>query len=585
MSNLRMTLTTTEIWKRFIDVYSAKTDDLILLLKTQIDNCLDSKKVSILQNTLREKESEKDNVLFLSKFFEIVTKKSKMIFSKQLKRNPSIFIDDRDFLNSLVSKKDTGDLPVFIDCDWDWACYDHHWLNFANHEVSVTKILELIDANQSKNKALWLSVLEKLYADSRVPQRHNKFMLRKNKTKIKEYINDFIPLTAWYLDTDAVLSHFSLLFPKMALKHRKLLEEAALSWDLNLDVSEKAVNLNKLIIGLSLYKGQLKKIYSVFLDDELIHLSADERKVKKKQMLANFDVIFWNAIVMLVKEMINYLDQNKNIDDGLLLLFSNAIRMYSNIVDDKVVLLWDMYKNFADYYEIKNSSPEQNKGKESEKIIELQKKWLLELNIVDNIACFSLNKTISISMLWIPPDAFYRFLKNLDNVNYSKLNYCIIVCNKTSWDKNSKEVQKTISISNIPHSKADLKTFSLNWQLQKLNQLEENTLIELEKSISSRIEYLESLVTTDNDPKVFMTTDNGQQKYRISKSEIHNYWQINKKYLKELKELVQKREKLLKSIDDCRMTWLFHWRNWLAFISTSYSSIDDVVKILLEPDV
>jgi hypothetical protein len=231
--------------------------------------------------------------------------------------------------------------------------------------------------------------------------------------------------------------------------------------------------------------------------------------------------------------------------------------MYWNIVDEKTKRIGDLNNNYIRYIKLKESLNEKSSKEEVEEVENLRKSWIMEIKIVDNVVYFSYNKPISINPSWFPPESFYKFLSTSQDIEYSKLNYCVICVHE--WDKNSKIKSKSIFVSNIPHSKQDLKIYSLKDKVFKLNDLEEKSLIELDSHLWKKIELMEQYVTSEN---------------------INRNWKSSKKSIKKLWELIMRKERLKKVIKQCRLRWLYHWRNWLALLSSSYSSLDDIIKIV-----
>jgi hypothetical protein len=502
---------------------------------------------------------------------------------------PSLFVEDRDYLETLLW--DVSDLWIFLDCYWKWACYDHHWLNFTewntDTKVAVSKVLDFIDESdikrkqlvQGSNKPIWTALLIQLYELSGAMQKKDRFnrkIVKKDwstpKIKLKEFLNDFIPLTSWYLDTDALLSHFALLYPKYAKKYKDLLNDAALNWDLNLKVSEQSQELHKIIIWIAILTNKLRKHYSnnLKLDNDWFNkeLNWEEFENRKKMKLAIFDTVVWNAILNMVPEMIKYVtnpDFNETSDWyiwNLNKLFSNASRSFQKIIDEKVIEIKESSNRFPEYTKLKWLLNNKSTKEEISKVEELRKNWVLEIDVVHNVVYFSYNKEISINYSWIPPEAFYQYLNTSEDIEFSKLNYCVICLHKGG--KNSKTKAKSIFVSNIPHSKKDLKHYSLRDKVSQLNELEEKSLWELDIFLSNEIEILEK----DIAPETTL----------INKDE-------NNKKLKKIAELINKKNKINHIRKICSLRGVFHWRNWLAFLSSSYSSLDDIIKILTNNDI
>lgn len=574
----------------FINFSVSKIDDQILLVKAQIENCLDWKKIKVLDDQLDHLNEMKE---LLIPFSSLLNESAKEIYSDVLKRMPSLFVEDRNFADKLI--KDVTDLYIFLDCYWKWACFDHHWVNFTEWstetKVAASKVLDFInendvnrkDTDSNSSKVLGTSMLLQLYELSDAAQkidRLKKYDANKKSrdTKLSEFLNDFIPLTKWGLDTDALISHYSLLHPKDAKKYSELLNDAALYWDLNLNGQEKWKMLNNIIMWIVYYKDQLRGYYSNYLDANYNKEEWDKDNIRKMK-LAIFDTVVWNAILKMLPEMIKYLvpqkisNENIKIDENpeqrlksvhkklyirkLHNLFSEAAKKHWDIVDKKVEKIGELNNNFIKYTEKKSKLNDKSSEEEIKEIEELRKAWLMEIKVVNNVVYFSLNKPASVSHSWFPPESFFKYLSRSSNIASSKLNYCVICYHE--WDKNSKIKSKSIFVSNIPHSKQDLKDYSLKDKVIQLNELEEKALLQLDVHLGEKIESMEKYVTSEN------KTRNGKS---------------SKKEVKKLGELVTRKSRLLDKIKQCKLRWLYHWRNGLALISSSYSRLDDVVKIL-----
>ncbi len=584
------------IWSKSFDtssirLYAEKAEDQILLTKEKILYCCDPEKVKELEDKLIKKESEFNELKQLIKLSELLIESARDIYSDTLNRMPSLFVEDRDYLETLLW--DVSDLGIFLDCYWKWACFDHHWLNFTewntDTKVAVSKVLDFIDENniskkelnQGANKPLWTSLLIQLYELCGALQKKDRFNKQvvekswnKPKIRLKEFLNDFIPMTSWYLDTDSILSHFALLYPKDARKHRDLINDAALNWDLNLKVSEQSQELHKIITWIAILIYNLRKYYSNNLDldnknklykvnkndwsDE--ELTWEEFENRKKMKLAIFDTVVWNAILNMVPEMIKYItNPDFNETNDLYKLFSKSSRLFQKIIDEKVLEMKQSFSRFPEYTKLKWLLNNKSTKEEINKVDELRKKGVLEIEVVDNVVYFSYNKEISLSYSWIPPEAFYQYLSTSENVEFSKLNYCVICLHK--GDKNSKTKAKSIFVSNIPHSKKDLKHYSLRDKVSQLNELEEKSLWEFDVFLSHEIVTLEK--------------DIASEVTLINKDENN----------KKITELINKRNKIDHIRKICNLRGVFHWRNWLAFLSSSYSSLDDVIKVLTNNEI
>ena len=122
------------IWNKSFDtdsirLYAEKIEDQILLTKEMLLYCFDPKKVKDLEDKLMKKESEFNELKQLIKLSELLIESASDIYSDTLSRMPSLFVEDRDYLETLLW--DVSDLWIFLDCYWKWACYDHHWLIFT----------------------------------------------------------------------------------------------------------------------------------------------------------------------------------------------------------------------------------------------------------------------------------------------------------------------------------------------------------------------------------------------------------------------------------------------------------------------
>jgi predicted dinucleotide-utilizing enzyme len=83
-------------------LYAEKIEDQILLTKEMLLYCFDPKKVKDLEDKLMKKESEFNELKQLIKLSELLIESASDIYSDTLSRMPSLFVEDRDYLETLL---------------------------------------------------------------------------------------------------------------------------------------------------------------------------------------------------------------------------------------------------------------------------------------------------------------------------------------------------------------------------------------------------------------------------------------------------------------------------------------------------
>ncbi len=512
----------------FLNILSENIRNQIDEIKNKQGILLDNEenKINNLENELKEIK----NLGYIFGIFKDFIEKS---YIWSLKRFQSLFIEDR----KIAEKTDLGilDLPIFLDCSWKWICMDHHFINTPEVEVATSIVIDFIKENPR-----YASILLRLFELANAPQilaNYKKYLKNKKAWEFKKFLDYFISFTKWYLDTDAILAHFALSHPKKAIRYEKILTQAAMRWDLNLEVSSKAKTLNDIIAWIYIMFYWLKKQYMNYLN---LKYAKNTELIEKS--LVVFDTMIWNAIVKMVPKMLNFINEknfNGKSEEEYYRFFSRAQNIYSWIVDEKTE---DIYR----YNENYNKSISIN-SREKEKIKALEKDWLMKIETNWKVISFVFNKNITVDFRWVPSSSFFKYIRTNENIDSSNLKYNIISTIKC-MDEESPEKAKYISISNIANNVWDLKKYSLKNKLAELNELE---LSNLQKLLQKKLEELE-------------------------KHKLQNW----KKTKWKIKWLEQEIHKLEEKINFWKRNWVYNYRNWLIFCSSVYSSLSDIINIL-----
>lgn len=536
--NVRYKFLDAKFWEDvfFLEVLSENVNAQINETKEKIEWILDGKNNKELNTKLDNLEKELTEIKNLKSFFEIFYEFSEKSYSNKLERMPSLFIEDRKKAETL--NFDILDLITYLDCSWDWLCFDHHSFKDSEEKVATSVVIDFIKKNP-RYASIIIRIFE--WADAnQIAADFKKYIRKWKKWDFIKFLNYIIPITKWYIDTDAVLAHFSFQNPKKAVRYEKLLTQAAMRWDLNLEVSSKAKRLNDIVMWVYVLYDQLKQKYKKYLN-----LQHDENTEIIETSIANFETIMWNAIVKMVSKMIDFIEEktiNNNLDDKYYKFFSRAQNIYSWIVDEKTEEISRYNKNFE---KVMNIDPKQN----HEKIWKLEKDGLIKIETQWQVISYICNKNIGIDYNWIPPSSFFKHLRTNENIDSSNLKYNII-CTIKCMDEESTDKAKYISISNIANNVWDLKKYSLKSKFAAINDLE---IVNLENLLQKKKDDLEKL-----------------QWKNWTKSK----WKV--KWLEH--EVVS----IIKKINYWKRNWVFNYRNWLIFCSSSYSSLSDIVQILNE---
>jgi hypothetical protein len=193
-------------------------------------------------------------------------------------------------------------------------------------------------------------------------------------------------------------------------------------------------------------------------------------------------------------------------------------------------------------------------SKDERKIRELFTAWLIEVEIIGWVIYFFINKKIEMSINWIPPQSFYQYIRWIENINLTDLRYCVICLQWWNWEepydfKESDNGSKWIFISNIPHSRNDLKTHSLRDKIYNLNNLEILWIKNVIEIIKKRLEELE-------------------------------LWEQNNKTRKEIILFQERLKSNEQKLQKYELNWSYHVRNWFIFMSSWHSPINWIVEIL-----